>query len=272
MIGNGANAGNLSPFSTVGAIAASLMERAGLSGHSYRAWAFHALAHVLVAMAAYLALGGWRAPQATRIDLTPAPFEPRHRWTLLVTLAWILAVLFGRVPLGPSGFAAALVILLPGWAAWREAFRAMPWKVILLVTSISTAVGLLERAGGLAWFQDLLTRYSDSHSIHAVIAFLTGVISAYSSTSGVVLPAFLPMAPGIAARLPGTDPVALSISIIVGSALVDVSPLSTIGALAIAATPKESSDGLFRKLLLWGFAMAFAGAAYCWMLAPWFRP
>jgi hypothetical protein len=58
MVGNGANAGNLSPFSTVGAIVVSLMARAGLGGHEFRVWFFHAAAHIAVASFAYVCFGG----------------------------------------------------------------------------------------------------------------------------------------------------------------------------------------------------------------------
>ena len=68
-----------------------------------------------------------------------------------------------------------------------------------------------------------------------MIAFVTGAISTYSSTSGVVLPAFLPTAPALVAKVGGGDPLAVALSINVGASLVDVSPLSTIGALCVAA-------------------------------------
>ena len=107
----------------------------------------------------------------------------------------------------------------------------------------------------------------------ALLAFFTGIISAYSSTSSVVLPAFLPMVPGIAARLPGTDAIALAISINIGSAMVDVSPLSTIGALCVAAAPEGSNKPqLFASLMIWGFAMAFVAAGICYFASPWFPP
>ena len=64
---------------------------------------------------------------------------------------------------------------------------------------------------------------------------MTGSISTYSSTSGVVLPAFLPTVTSLVARVGGGDPLAVALSINVGSSLVDVSPLSTIGALCVAA-------------------------------------
>jgi len=98
-----------------------------------------------------------------------------------------------------------------------------------------------------------------------------GILSVYSSTSGVVLPAFLPMANGIAAALPGVDPAALCYSIVIGASLVDVSPLSTLGALCLAAAPDTTNKPkLFRNLMIWGFAMAIVGALFCFAFAPLF--
>ena len=48
--------------------------------------------------------------------------------------------------------------------------------------------------------------------VTGVVAFLTGVISVYSSTSGVVLPAFLPMVPGLAEQL-GANQVLVGLSL-----------------------------------------------------------
>jgi hypothetical protein len=51
-----------------------------------------------------------------------------------------------------------------------------------------------------------------------------------------------------------------------------VSPLSTIGALAIAAVPAGAADTkvLFRKMLFWGFAMTVIGALFCQCLIGFF--
>jgi di/tricarboxylate transporter len=273
MVGNGANAGNLSPFSTVGAIVTALMSRVGLGGHEFRIWFFHAAAHVAVGLFAYVCFGGLKLFRQKRAEglPQPPPMERRHLATLAVTGLWIGSVIGFRWPLGWSALGAAAVLLLLRVAPLREAIRRMPWKIIALVVSISTAVSFLEQAGGLDWFQDLLARLATPESVHGVIAFLTGVISAYSSTSGVVLPAFLPLAPGLAERLPGVDPLALSISINIGSALVDVSPLSTLGALCIAAAPKGvNTRALFRNLMLWGLSMSAVGAAICYFASPLF--
>jgi hypothetical protein len=69
----------------------------------------------------------------------------------------------------------------------------------------------------------------------------------------------------------GGDPLEIALSINVGAALVDVSPLSTLGALCLAAAPAGTDHrGLFRVLLLWGFAMTFISAILCWTFIGWF--
>jgi len=76
------------------------------------------------------------------------------------------------------------------------------------------------RRAGNAWFglgdnglQDSVTPgfridYTNPATINGTIAFVTGLISTYSSTSGVVLPTFLPTVPGLVRELGGGDPAA----------------------------------------------------------------
>ena len=96
---------------------------------------------------------------------------------------------------------------------------------------------------------------------------MAGLISVYSSTSGVVLPAFLPTVPGLIMRLGGGDPVSIATSMNVGAHLVDLSPLSTTGALCLAGvSPTENVRSVFNKLLAWGLSMSVVAAALCWLL------
>ena len=96
---------------------------------------------------------------------------------------------------------------------------------------------------------------------------MTGLVSVYSSTSGVVLPAFLPTIPGLIERLGGGDPIAIASAMNVGGHIVDVSPLSTIGALCIAAVPAtHDPKDLFNKLMIWGLSMTVVGAIACYVL------
>lgn len=137
-----------------------------------------------------------------------------------------------------------------------------------MVSGVSLLIAMLEKTGGMELFTALLARLASAATVNGVIAFITGAISIYSSTSGVVLPAFLPIAPKLVTQIGGGDPLAIALSINIGSALVDVSPLSTLGALCVA-TIQEPDDAklLFRRLLFWGFSMTLIGALLCQLLA-----
>jgi hypothetical protein len=81
----------------------------------------------------------------------------------------------------------------------------------------------------------------------------------------VVLPAFLPMAPDLAQRLGGLDPLGIAWSINVGASLVDLSSLSTVGrAVHRRRAAGTDTRALFNGLLAWGMTMAVVGAALCW--------
>ena len=87
----------------------------------------------------------------------------------------------------------------------------------------------------------------------------------------MVLPTFLPTAPGLVQQVGGGDPLAVALSINVGASLVDVSPLSTLGAICVAAiSHPDAARDLFRRMLIWGLSMAVVAAALCWLLAGWF--
>ena len=271
---NGANAGNLSPVSAVGVIANTKMAEAGLGGHEIKVWAANFFAHLIVGAVAYFALGGLRRSGSSSAEemAGTAPLEARFsrpQWlTAAVIAAWIAAVMGLGVPLGPAAFAGAAALILIRAAEETDALRRMPWPAILMVTGMSALVGVVERTGGMALFTSLLARLARPSTVNALIAFVTGVISTYSSTSGVVLPAFLPTVPGLVREMGGGDPLAIALSINVGASIVDVSPLSTLGALCVAAVadPEVSKD-LFRRLMMWGLSMTVAGAVLCAVFA-----
>lgn len=266
MIGNGANAGNLSPFSAVGVIVADGMARAGLTGHEWPVWAANFAAHALAALAAWMLFGGPALMRATEsVTLANAePFTGSHRITVVVGAVWVMAVVLLKVNLGFAAFAAAALLVLVHAGDDTEMLRRVPWNVIVMVCGVSVLIGVLDGTGGMDLFTTLLAQIATPESVNGVIAFITGAISSYSSTSGVVYPTFLPTIPGMVAKLGGGNPLEIALSINVGAALVDVSPLSTIGALCIAALPAgQDAKPLFRRLLLWGFAMTIVGALFC---------
>ena len=265
VVANGANAGNLSPLSAVGVIANSRMAAAGLGGHEWKVWAANFLAHLVVTAAAYVALR--RRLRTSGIAADPGDGAALTRAQLLTTLTialWITAVVYFRASIALAALSAAAAIIVMRAAEESAAIVRMPWTAILMVCGVAMLVAAAERAGGMQLFTVLLSKLATPSTINGVIAFVTGVISTCSSTSGVVLPTFLPMAPGLVQQVGGGDPVAVALSINVGSSIVDVSPLSTLGALCVAAVANPTAARhLFRALLLWGLSMTVVGALLC---------
>jgi Na+/H+ antiporter NhaD/arsenite permease-like protein len=274
MVANGGNAGNLSPFSAVGVIVQSLLQKIGLGGHEWGVFLANFVAHAFVGFAAYMMFGGitlWRQRRAAIVNEPPPALTRRHWLTLGVIAGWIVAVVALRANPGLSAFAASAILLLAGAAEENTVIGAIPWAIIVMVCGVSVLVGVIEKTGGMDLFTTMLAKITTPGSANGMMAFVTGLISTYSSTSGVIYPAFLPAVPGLVEKLGGGNPLEIALSINVGAAIVDVSPLSTIGALCIAAlqNPAEGRR-VFRQMLLWGFAMTIVGALFCQFAIHWF--
>ncbi|MGE0759112.1 MAG: SLC13 family permease [Pirellulaceae bacterium] len=283
MVGHGAVAGGMSPFSLTGVVAYGQLDRLQLGGHSWLLFGHNFAVNVLVAAVGYAAFGGWRGSVTaaagdtvgTGVAVRPPapvpngaseelPWGRVHVGTLAVVSALIVAVMGANVPVGFAAFVGAAILTLARAADEAEAIRGIPWPVLLMVCGVTMLTALIERTGGIERIAELIAAVSTPRTVPGVLAGATGLISVYSSTSGVVLPAFLPTIPALVSQLGGGDPLGLACSIIIGSNLVDVSPLSTIGALCIAsAGAGEDRRMLFHKVLAWGLSMSLLAALFC---------
>lgn len=274
MVGNGANAGAYSPIAPTGIVANELMAQAGLDGVEWLTFWNTLVAQSFVAFAGYLLLGGSKLLKSGRevdrgaVVAAAEDREPltRSQWmTVLVTLALLASIIFLGVDIVVGAFVATAVLLVLRVSDEEKAIAAVPWGTILMICGVSTLISVLAETGGIDVIVDGLVAISTPTSVTGMVAFVAGIISAYSSTVGVVLPTFLPTVPGLAERL-GADALAIASSINVGGHLVDVSPLSTIGALCVAAAaPSEDRRVLFNQVLAWGLSMSVVGAIVCWV-------
>ena len=271
MVGNGSNSGGLSPFAPTGIIVNGLMARNGMPGLEWQTYTYNLLAHATVAFGGYALFGGLKLFGSTK-DVSVVEeegadrFDRRHWITIGVIAGLILSVIILKVNVGMAAFLGAVVIVLTKSGDDGEAFKKMPWRVIVMVCGVTVLIGLVERAQGIDLLVSLVAKIATPETVTGIVAFFTGLVSVYSSTSGVVLPAFIPMVPGLVEQLPGASAIGIATSMNVGGHLVDVSPLSTIGALCIAAAGTDESRPLFNKLLAWGLSMAVVGAILCYLM------
>ena len=257
------------------------------------AWKIHfnsTIAQGFVNIGGFFVMGGlkWiREQKGAALDIDelapkPEPFNAAQTTTLLLVAILIILVVVPGLPgvkgtlpktitnmlsnVGSISFVLSIVLMLTGYGDSKAAVKVMPWSVIMMVCGVSVLIDVMDKAGGLNFLVEVMASVAGPTTICFWTAFVPAVISAYSSSSGVVMPMFLPMTPGLV-ELTGGDPIAIISAIDVGSHLVDTSPLSTLGALCIASAGEEEDKGvLFRKLLIWGLSMSIVSGIVCYVL------
>lgn len=268
-----------SPIAPTGIITNGLVEKMapelGIQMTPGFAWTIYLasfIAQSVINFGGFFIFGGakWMANQRAKKvsidDLAPKP-EPMtvKQWvTAIAIVVLIVMVLVFGWDVGMTAFLIGAIFVIFTIADDGEAIKNMPWGVIIMVGGMSMIIGIMDDAGGLDVLTKSIGAISNPVTVNGILALFSGFISAYSSSSGVVLPMFLPMVPGVIQEIGGGDPASLIASICVGSHLVDTSPLSLFGAMCLAtAAPHEDKAKLFRNLLIWGLSMAVVGAVVC---------
>ncbi len=301
MVVQGATAGSYSPISPFGVIANGVLGSQGLPQEPLLLFVNSLVFNTVVAAFVFVAFGGLRLLRREGGSmLAPALGQPApaagivggsvgsigstgggsnseedtenngeglnlHRGATLagIVLLIVLALGFGvDVGFAAMAIALALVLMAPGQQA--EAFRSMPWSVIVLITGILTYIAVLEAIGTIDYVQDLIAGVGNPLIAALAASYVGGIISAFASTAGI-LGAAIPLAAPI---LENTALPAIGVisSIAIASAIVDVSPFSTNGALLLANAQNIEERVFFRQLLLWAVAVTALAPLFAWFV------
>ena len=297
MVANGASSGSLSPIAPTGVVVEGITTmKLGMGDVRWAIYFNNLLGHLVIAWSGYLLLGGWKLLRKARPKGVPyeavavagsggstvadvgRPFTGRQndddaplnwkQWlTCAVIVGLVAGVIFLKLNVGIAAFTGAVILTLSRASDESAAVKAMPWGVIMMVSGVTLLVTMVDKNGGMALFADFLARLATPGTVTAVAAFFSGLISIYSSTIAVVLPSLLPTVNDLVKNIGGGNPLAIVSSMIVGGHVVDVSPLSTLGALCLAAAPPGTdTKKLFNQLLAWGVSMTFVAGAVCWLI------
>ncbi len=269
MLCTGANAGAFSPFAPTGIITVGLLGKMSVSPDVI--WIVFGASTVLQSISALMAYGIYlircyrrehqpaaHHQEAFKIEIDP--LQKEQKLTICLIGLLLVGVLIFKLPLILLAMAIALTMFVLNLAEEEKILKTVPWSTILMVSGIAVLIGLMEKTGGLELATGYLASSASANSVNGLLAFLSGLISAYSSSSGVVLPAFLPLLPGLAEKMMIAGIVPMVIAVAVGSHMVDVSPLSTLGALCLAAVEDKSvRNRMFKLLMVWGVSMSVVG-------------
>ncbi|HVJ48958.1 SLC13 family permease [Desulfitobacterium sp.] len=278
VVGSGAQAGAMSPLAQNGIIGNAVLAKMGITNMAMTLWLNMLIANAVCAVLAYCLFGGlklWKkrndanSPALVLAKMKIEPFNFQQKCTLVSIGILVIAVVFFSLDIGFTAFLLGSILILMKCGDEKAAFKAMPWGAIMLVTGVSVMVSLMSNIGGMSLFAAIMAKFSTPFTANLVIGFFSGLVSAYASTSGVIMPAFLPMAPLLLQKI-GANPAALPgllTTIVVCGHLTDLSPLSTTGAVFISGAPDNvDSKPLFKGMMIWGLSMSVFGAVLAWIL------
>jgi di/tricarboxylate transporter len=299
IIVGGANAASLSPFSLTGILLFELtmkvapeVELEAIKSSLIQVFIFSSLIISSIHLIGFLVCGGiswWRQPNSTQIksssEVKISSLNVSQKVTLLALFGFACGIFMGNshfltgffgakwqeVGSQLSAIALCLIValMLTGLVKIEKAIARIPWSTIALLTGVITYLAVLEHGGMIVWVSDLIQSNAVINNNAAILAFGSSMLSSISSSSGVVIPLFVPMARVLEPQY--TSAIYLIATIAVSAHLVDCSPFSTLGALCLASARKEEVGGhkhLFRNLIIWSLAMIPTAVTFFWTFAP----
>jgi di/tricarboxylate transporter len=254
--------GGLSPLAINGIVAKQLAEEQGIANYT-PLWLAYGVSMTIFSLGAYLIFGGLKLKsQAGGVKQNFTAFNQQQLLTLGAVLAVLIGVIFFKQDIGLLAFACAGLLLLLNAADQKKAIAAIPWATILLICGMAVLIKVVSTAGGIDFLSEKLSNYMGEKTAQPIMVILGGLMGAVSSGTGVVMPTLIPLAAQLGDQLGGNiTALSLIVGVIVGTNGVVISPLSTVGGIAVASAPESvDKDKLYNQLLLSAVAFILLNA------------
>ena len=201
----GSCAGGLSPLAATGIIGANLCAEFGLTGIENDFLMNGILSFTIYAVIVYILLGGYKLRSAAVEQKKEVPcFNKKQLTTIAGVVVMVLMVMLLRINVGLVSFAVAVLSFLRV-SDESKAIRHIPWNTLLLITGVGVLMQLIIDLGGIEVLSNVLVSLMSAKSAAAVMGLTSGVMSWFSSSSGVVMPTLLPTVPHVAQQLGGSQ-------------------------------------------------------------------
>ena len=259
----GASGGGVSPLAATGIIGINLCAEFGLTGIEEQFLLNGLLSSTVYAIIVYACLGGYKIKAVNHEAMPSIPaFNQKQKITLAGILVMVFMVMVLKVNVGLVGFAVAAVLSFLRVSDEKKALQQVPWGTLLLITGVGVLMHLIILLGGIEMLSDALVSVMNEVTAVSVMGICSGIMSWFSSTSGVVMPTLIPTIPHIVEQLNhAVSPLELATAITMISNTAGISPLSTGGALALAAysSAAQTSTEEQQKLFLQMFMISVCG-------------
>ncbi len=266
----GACAGGFSSIAPTGIIAITYAKASGIGGLELPLLLGLCIGMGSYAIILYIAFKWYAVKAEAPIARTETgKFTHQQLITLGGIVLMTVLTLFFEINVGLSAFLAIIILLLFRVTDEKEAFNNIPLSTLILVTGVGMLMNLVLLLGGIDMLSGMLASLMTKNTAPALFSLSGGILSWFSSTSGVVLPTLIPTIPYIVEHVEGVRGAEMVISLSNGAHAASLSPLSTLGALVLAAyTALVKPDAKERNKMFGGmFIISIIGVLFVSLLA-----
>lgn len=267
----GANAGCASTLSITGILAAQLSNPMGYSGFGLHLFLSTLLSGFVFTLVVYILYKGYAVKADNPLKWSDIPkFNKQQRITIVVIAIVVICCIGFKLDTGLFAFLAASVLILTGCADEKKAIKGIPWGTLVFICGVGALVNVINKLGGIKLVSDYLSTLMTTNTAVPIMSATSGILSWVSSTTGVVMPALLPIADNVA-RTFGVSYVELMSGIIATSFAAAISPLSTGGAIIMSSysaskeTTTEEMNNMFKTLFLLSVANVLINVLMSWL-------
>jgi len=261
----GAAAGGISPIAPTGIIGITLAAEQGITGIDMAYFYNSLIAQSVYFVVIYFVLGGYKIKSNVILDIKDTkPFDKNQKITLVGITALVIGVMILKYNVGLLSFTIGLFLLILKTANEKKCISGIPWSTLILVCGVNVLMSIVIKLEGITLLAETLASFMTPATAAPIIGLTAGVMSWFSSTSGVVMPTLIPTVSELMNNIGGNVSALALISAITNTAHVaGTSPISTGGSLGLASYIQNAKGGVSeadqQKLFIKMFAVAIGG-------------
>ena len=268
----GVNAGALSPITPTSMVIQTLLAKTHFHLSPWGCYLSNGIGHYIAVFFILIVMEGFRShiPESRgpqNVSFPKSALNARaYRALLALSLIAVLPIVLHLSLL--ISCAIAISVVLISTRTFHLDWKSVPWNVVLLLCSMSGLAFSLYDKGYFLQFGQWLTLHMSGLFLLTSLVFFAAFASIFASSSAVVLPVFIILVASLES-ISHAQSLGLMYAIIFCAHIVDVSPFSTLGALALATEQDlQSQQGLRKELTLASFLLALgSGIMGCAVLA-----
>lgn len=284
-VGLGGMCGAFLPFGLFSTIVTGLLAAGGIADADLRS-TFAVIRNVVIVFHLVLLVGlffGQKAYKLKKLDMEkPEAFTKQQKTVLTIIVIMLLLVIVpavlkrwvpflkpfsANVTIVSSSAIGALICAAMRLGDERQIMRScVPWPLLITIAGAVSMINVINATGLTEVIGGALSGNLPPFLVPILFCLLSGVLSFFVDSTGVVLPLFIPIAINVAGNI-GMSPAILISCVAIGAYAAGQCPLSTGGALAVMYCPAEQTKKVFFQMWIWAFVSIAAAAVMSAVLA-----